>query len=96
VAPKRLTVAIASARCAARRCTIRLRLGGDVARVKAELRKGKGKRRLAVATKPAKAGALTLTIRLSKPLRRGAYALRLTVIAKDGRKRRLDRTVHVR
>jgi RTX calcium-binding nonapeptide repeat (4 copies) len=93
-APRRLMLAIASARCAARRCAIRLRVGGDVARIKAELRKGK--RRLAVATKPAKPGALALTIRLSKPLRRGAYALRLTVIANDGRKRWLDRTVHVR
>jgi Ca2+-binding RTX toxin-like protein len=92
-APGRLTMSIAAVRCAGRRCTIRLHLGGDVARVKAELRKGK--RRLTSATKAAKPGTLAVTLKITHRLKTGRYVLRLTLTAKDGRTRRLETTVRV-
>jgi Ca2+-binding RTX toxin-like protein len=93
-APGRLTLSIAAARCAGRRCTIRLRLAGDVTRVKAELRMGK--QRLISATRTAKAGTMTLALKVNRRLRPGTYVLRVTLTAKDGRTRRLQRTVRVR
>jgi hypothetical protein len=50
---------------------------------------------LTSATKAAKPGTLTLTLKIKHRLKTGRYVLRLTLTAKDGRTRRIVKMVRV-
>ena len=88
------TVGVRGARCARRRCHVTLAVGGDVAALAVQLRRGS--RRIAAAHPVARSGTVRVVLRSRRALPRGRYAVRATVRGRDGRTASARRTLRLR
>lgn len=70
------TVTVRSVKCSGRRCKVALTLSAPVARVRAQLTKGK--KSVASASRKAASGRLTLTVTARRRLARGTYTVKVT------------------
>jgi hypothetical protein len=93
-APAPAGLSVRSARCSGRRCTLTVRVSGDVERLRAVLRRGKTT--VASATRAAPTGTLTLRVTAKRTLRTGTYRLKTTVTGKDGKSKSSTRTIKIR
>ena len=93
-APLAAGLSVRSARCSGRRCTVTVRVSGDVARVRAVLTRGKTT--VARATRQSPTGAVTLRVTAKRTLRSGTYRLKTTVTGKDGKTKSRTRTIRIR
>ena len=90
--PARAT--IASVRCGARTCSVKVRVTGDPKTLRAVLTRGG--RTLGRTTRSGREGRLTLTLRIKRRLRAGTYRLQVVVTGKDGRTRSTSRSLRIR